>query len=80
MKNPFKQTTVGSNPIENNLQEQFHLLEDSIELPPELKNAVFNTVHSVNLTSDIVDLFTTTFLYTGSVFIDLLRSAVEDEA
>ncbi len=80
MKNPFKQTTVGSNPIENNLQEQFHLLEDSIELPPELKNAVFNTVHSVNLTSDIVDLFTTTFLYTGSVFIDLLRSAAEDEA
>jgi hypothetical protein len=76
MKNPFKQTV---NPIENNLQEQFHLLEDSIELPPELKNAVFNTVHSVNLTSDIVDLFTTTFLYTGSIFIDLLRSAVEDE-
>ena len=78
MKNPFKHT-VEDNPIENNLQEQFHLLEDKIELPPELKNAVFNTVHSVNLTSDVIDLFTTTFLYTGSIFIDLLRSAVEDE-
>jgi hypothetical protein len=79
MKNPFKRSPIPQNSIAENLQTQFNHLENKIQLPPELKNAVFNTVQSVNLTSDVLDLFTTTFLHTGAVFIELLRTGVEDE-
>jgi hypothetical protein len=80
MRNPFKRNPKPENPIAENLQAQFHLLESKIDLPPELKNAVFNTVQSVNLTSDVVDLFTTTFLHSGAVFIDILRTGMDEEA
>ena len=54
-------TKEDNNKIRQNLEEQFKSLLPTEDAPLELKEEVFNTLDTLSLVGDIVDLFTTKF-------------------
>ncbi len=66
-----------TNKIRQNLAAQFKGLLPKDDAPQELKEEVFNTIDTLSLIGDIVDLFTTKFSHTETVFLQIIQ---EDES
>lgn len=66
-----------TNKIRQNLEAQFKGLLPKDDAPQELKEEVFNTIDTLSLIGDIVDLFTTKFSHTETVFLQIIQ---EDES
>lgn len=65
------------NKIRQNLEEQFKGLLPEEDAPQELKEEVFNTIDTLSLIGDIVDLFTTKFSHAETAFLQIIQ---EDES
>ena len=73
---------AGDNPIRDNLQNQFQQLGAKSTQPEELREEVFNTLDTLTLLGDVVDLFTTKFSASKIQLIDSveLPKIDDDEA
>lgn len=58
--------------VRSNLENQFQKLIPGEAPPDDLKEEVFNTLNSINLLADILDLFTLKFTQTEADFLDNL--------
>lgn len=74
-------TKEDNNKIRQNLEEQFKNLLPAEDAPLELKEEVFNTLDTLSLVGDIVDLFTTKFSESEATFLDVIQTPeTESEA
>ena len=80
-QNEYKHESKGHSPIQKHLEEQFGQMRRPESAPEELKDQVFDTLDTLNLVADIVDLFTVKFSKTEAEFLDLFQedSAKEEE-
>ncbi|MEM8528945.1 MAG: hypothetical protein AAGG68_30205 [Bacteroidota bacterium] len=56
------------NDLQLSLEEKFKALLPKEDAPEELKKEVFQTLDTLNLVGDIVDLFTDKFIQTEATF------------
>ncbi len=68
------QAGAEGNPIRNNLHHQFAQLTSEEPAPEALKEEVFDTLDTIHLLADVMDLFTVKFGNTEAEFLDLLDS------
>lgn len=59
------------NDLQISLEEKFKALLPEDDAPAELKKEVFQTLDTLNLVGDIVDLFTDKFIQTEASFLGL---------
>ncbi|KAA3627409.1 MAG: hypothetical protein DWQ02_19890 [Bacteroidetes bacterium] len=69
------QDKYNKNDIRENLEQQFQQLNADLEKPEDLKKEVFNTLDSLTLLGDIVELFTTKFIETEVKFLDTISNS-----
>jgi len=67
-------TKEDNNKIRQNLEEQFKSLLPTEDAPLELKEEVFNTLDTLSLVGDIVDLFTTKFSESEVAFLEVIQA------
>lgn len=67
------------NKIRQNLEEQFKGLLPTDDAPPELKEEVFNTIDTLGLIGDIVDLFTIKFSDSEAAFLNIIQEPESDD-
>lgn len=60
-------------PTQKHLEEQFGQMRSSEPVPEQLKEEVFNSLDTILLVADVVDLFTVKFTQTESEFLDLFQ-------
>ena len=63
-----------SDKVEQNLENQFQGLKEDTEMPKDLKEEVFNTLDTLTLLGDFVDLFTTKFGQSETDLIDVIAN------
>lgn len=68
-----------TNKIRQNLEAQFKGLLPNDDAPVELKEEVFNTIDTLSLIGDIVDLFTTKFSHTETAFLQMIQEPEPDD-
>lgn len=68
-----------TNKIRQNLEAQFKSLLPNDNAPQELKEEVFNTIDTLSLIGDIVDLFTTKFSDTETAFLQMIQEPESDD-
>lgn len=68
-----------SDKVEKKLENQFQELNESTKLPEDLKKEVFNTLDTLTLLGDFVDLFTTKFGQAETDLIDTISNDDDDD-
>lgn len=68
-----------NNKTNSNLKEQFKQFVPEEKAPEELKKEVFNSLDTINLLADVVDLFTGKFAKTESNFFELLSDSLSED-
>lgn len=58
--------------LQLHLETMFQEMLPTNDAPEDIKKDVFNTIDTLNLVGDFVDLFTTKFTQTETEFLDLL--------
>lgn len=58
--------------LQLHLEDMFQQMLPTDDAPDAIKNDVFNTIDTLNLVGDFVDLFTAKFTQTETEFLDLL--------
>lgn len=69
----------GHRPIQQHLEEQFGQMRPTAAVPKQLKEEVFNTLDTLHLVADMIDLFTVKFAQTESEFLDLFQQQSSSE-
>jgi len=69
----------GHSPIQKHLEEQFGQMRPEAPIPEELKEEVFNSLDTLHLVADIIDLFTVKFTQSESEFLDLFQEESKED-
>ena len=67
------------NPIRKNLEEQFGQLGSNVTPPEDLEKEVFDTIDTLALFGDVLDLFTAKFTQSEAHLIDLISDPEDSQ-